>query len=203
MRRCSILWQTAHRGGAAARIGVFLAAALALAACTDDRLSPLNSGPDAPRTVTRGATASVDGLTVGHRLMEAGEFELAHKAYLRAAGEQGLTADVLSALGSANLRLGRLGQAEDMLRRAIEQDETFAAAWNNLGVVLMERGQVAEAARVFRIAFALDSGESADIRENLRSALAQVNNPAYTAEQNQEYDLVRRGGGQYRILSTP
>ncbi len=51
-------------------------------------------------------------LLVGHRLMEAGEFELALKAYLRAAGEQGVNVDVLSALGSANLQLGRLGQAE-------------------------------------------------------------------------------------------
>ncbi|MEM9248610.1 MAG: tetratricopeptide repeat protein [Pseudomonadota bacterium] len=181
---------------------LLLVAAL-LCACTDDRLTPLNTGPDAPRGVTRGAAPAVDGLTVGHRLMAAGEFELAHRAYLRAAGEEGLTADVLSALGTSNLRLGRLGQAEDMLRRAIDADETFAAAWNNLGVVLMEQGNVGEAARVFRTAFALDSGESVEIRENLRAALAQVKNPAYTSEQNQEYDLVRNGGGQFRILSTP
>jgi hypothetical protein len=35
------------------------------------------------------AGSGVDGLTVGHRLMEAGEYELALKAYLRAAAEQG------------------------------------------------------------------------------------------------------------------
>jgi len=205
MRRRRSALPSAPRSARASvrRASALLASALALTACTDDRLTPLNVGPDAPSSVTRGAETSVDGLTVGHRLMEAGEYELAHKAFLRAAGEQGLTADVLSALGSANLRLGRLGQAEDLLRRATEEDETFPAAWNNLGVVLMERGQVAEAARVFRIAFALDSGESAEIRENLRSALAQVQNPAYTSEQKQEYDLVRQGGGQYRILSTP
>ncbi len=178
-------------------------AALGLAACSDDRLTPINSGPDAPRGVTRGAESTVDGLTVGHRLMAAGEYELAQRAYLRAAGEQGLTADVLSALGSVNLRMGRLGQAEDLLRRAIEEDETFAAAWNNLGVVLMEQGKVGEAARVFKAAFALDSGESAEIRENLRAALAQLENPAYTSEQNTTHDLVNAGSGQYRILSTP
>ena len=185
------------------RLSLAAACAAGLAACTDDRLSPLNTGPDAPRGVTRAAATGVDGLTVGHRLMEAGEYELAHKAFLRAAGEQGLTADVLSALGSANLRLGRLGQAEELLRRAIEEDETFAAAWNNLGVVLMETGQVGEAARVFRTAFALDSGESVEIRENLRAALAQLKNPAYTSEKTYEYDLVRQQSGLYRIKSAP
>ncbi|MDO8881688.1 MAG: tetratricopeptide repeat protein, partial [Pseudotabrizicola sp.] len=35
---------------------------------------------------------SVDGLIVGHRLMAASEYDLALKAYLRAAGEQGFTA---------------------------------------------------------------------------------------------------------------
>lgn len=146
---------------------------------------------------------SVDGLIVGHRLMAAGEYELALKAYLRGASEQGLTADVLSALGSVNLRLGRLGQAEDLLRKAIKEDETFAPAWNNLGVVLMERGKFGEAARVFRTAFALDSGESADIRDNLRLALEKLENPAYSDADNDNFALVRRGTGQYELLSTP
>ena len=52
-----------------------------------------------------------------------------------------MNADVLSAIGSANLALGRLGQAEQILRRALEMDPTFVPALNNLGVVLMERGQ--------------------------------------------------------------
>jgi len=180
-------------------LALALAAAL-VAGCSDGRLQPLE-GAAAPGVDPRGE--SVDGLTVGHRLMEGGEYELALREYYRAAGEQGLTADVLSALGSANLRLGRLGQAERMLRRAIEADEEFAPAWNNLGVVLMEKGDTGEAARVFRTAFALDSGQSAEIRENLKTALARLQNPADTAEQSQRYELVRRGAGTYRILSKP
>ena len=180
----------------------------ALAACepkpsgADLAVGP-GADPFAPSgAVTRGQ--SVDGLIVGHRLMAAGEYELALKAYLRAAGDTGTTADVLSALGSANLHLGRLGQAETLLRRAIKEDQSFVPAWNNLGVVLMERQKPAEAARVFQTAFALDSGNSDEIRENLRRALAKVKNPAYTAENNDEaFDLVRRGRGQYLILSTP
>ena len=133
--------------------------------------------------------------------MEAGEYELALKAYLRAAAQQGVNVDVLSAIGSANLQLGRLNQAEQILRRATEFDETFPPAWNNLGVVLMEKGQYGEASRVFRLAFALDSGQSAEIRENLRLALAKIENPEYSAPN--DFRLVRRGPGFYRLLATP
>lgn len=180
-----------------------LAIGLALAACAEDtRLEPLNEGLPPPPGV-ESVEDAVDGLIVGHRLMAAGEYELALREYLRAGSEHGLNADVLSALGSANLKLGRLGQSEKLLRRAIEEDEQFAAAWNNLGVVLMERGEVGEAAQVFRVAFALDSGGSAEIQQNLTSALAKLENPAYTSENTTNFDLVRRGSGTYRLLSTP
>ena len=110
---------------------------------------------------------------------------------------------MLSALGSANLKLGRLGQAETLLRRAVKQDETFAPAWNNLGVVLMESGKWGEAERVFRTAFAIDNGSSAQIRENLRLALAKLENPGYDVENNTTFALVRRGSGEYQLLATP
>lgn len=154
-----------------------------------------------PGTDKRGQ--GVDGLLVGHRLMAAGEYELALKAYLRAAAEQGINVDVLSALGSANLQLGRLGQAEQLLRRAIEADPTFVPALNNLGVVLMEQGKIGEARVVFQQAFALDSGQSDSIRENLRLAIAQNETSMYPADQEKEpaFSLVRRGQGHYELLS--
>ena len=148
--------------------------------------------------------ASVDGLLVGHRLMAAGEYELALKAYYRAAGKRGLNVDTYSAIGSANLKLGRLGQAEKQLRKAVAEDATFAPAWNNLGVVLMETGQTGEARRVFRTAYALDSGQTDSIRDNLRLAIAKTDNSAYTtADNDTNFSLVRRGRGDYRLLSTP
>jgi len=147
---------------------------------------------------------SVDGLIVGHRLMAAGEYELALKAYYRSAGKQGMNADIYSALGSANLKLGRLGQSEKLLRQAVKADAEFAPAWNNLGVVLMERGKVAEARQVFRTAYALDSGESDSIRDNLRLAIAKSEDSAYIEpDTNEEFSLVRRGNGDYLLLSTP
>jgi tetratricopeptide (TPR) repeat protein len=147
---------------------------------------------------------AVDGMTVGHRLMEAGEHELALKAYLRGAGETGINADVLSAIGSANLALGRLGQAEKILRRALELDPNFVPALNNLGVVLVEQGQYGEARVLFQKAFALDSGETDSIRENLKLAIAQSEANVYDPNQEQEeggFRLVRQEKGKYVLLS--
>lgn len=184
-----------------------LAVSLSLSACTTaTRLDPLPQGPYAPGTqVDRSfdLAYAADGLAAGHRLMEAGQYELALKSYYRAAAAQGMTNDIRSALGSANLRLGRLNQAEVLLREAVEVDDSFVPAWNNLGVVLMEKGEIGEASRVFRTAFALDGANTPEIRENLRLALAKLDNSAYTPVDNYRFDLVRRGSGDYRLLSTP
>ncbi|MBM1221549.1 tetratricopeptide repeat protein [Ponticoccus sp. SC2-23] len=170
-----------------------------LAACDTGGLGASPDGVYAPGV---GRGEDVDGLIVGHRLMEAGEFELALEAYIRAAGVQGLNVDTLSALGSANLRLGRLGQAEALMRQAVEEDPEFVPAWNNLGVILMERGKVAEAAEVFRRAFATDNGNSEQIRDNLALALAKLENPGYAPEQeNAQFQLVRRGAGDFLIVT--
>lgn len=173
-----------------------------LAACAPSgRLKPLTENGDYAPPGVDAKAISVDGLMVGHRLMAAGEFELALKAYHRAAAHLGITVDTLSAIGSAKLKLGRLGQAERDLRRAIDMDETFVPAWNNLGVVLIETGNYGEAERVFRTAYALDSGNSVEIRDNLRLALAHLEKPGYIEEQKSNFALVRRGTGEYLLLS--
>lgn len=143
-------------------------------------------------------------MTVGHRLMAAGEYELALKSYLRGAGEVGINADVLSSLGSANLALGRLGQAEQLLRRALEMDPDFVPALNNLGVVLMEKDQYGEARTMFQKAFALDSGETDSIRENLKLAIAKSEANVYDPVQEEEkggFRLVRQEKGKFVLLS--
>jgi Flp pilus assembly protein TadD len=176
----------------------------AVAACAPSGTGLGNRGGNdyAPDALVNGED-TVDGLIVGHRLMDAGEPELALKAYLRAAAEDGISVDTLSALGSANLRLGRFGQAEKLLRQAVKEDATFAPAWNNLGVVLMETGQVGEAVRVFKIAFGADSGKSDSIRQNLELALAKQENLAYDEPVKEaEFALMRRGRGDYLLLGT-
>jgi Flp pilus assembly protein TadD len=184
-----------------ARIVIGAALLAALSACSGPGLNRSAGGVYAPGVA---GPSDIDGLIVGHRLMAAGEYELALDAYIRAAGQQGLNADTLSALGSANLRLGRLGQAERLLRRAVAEDPQFAPAWNNLGVILMEQGKTGEAVEVFRRAYATDNGNSDTIRDNLRRALAKLGEPGYIAEQEDEqFQLMRRGASEYVILSSP
>ncbi|WP_371226134.1 tetratricopeptide repeat protein [Roseovarius sp. 2305UL8-3] len=160
-----------------------------------------NNGPFAPGVARN--EQGVDPMLVGHRLMDAGEHELAIKSYSQAALEQGMTAEVLSGIGSAYLALGRVGQAEELLRDAIDADETSPETWNNLGVALMEQGETAEAAQVFRRAYAIDNGQSDSIRDNLRLALAKTENPVYDAEIEQDYKVVRRGSSDFLIRKIP
>jgi tetratricopeptide (TPR) repeat protein len=176
---------------------------LALAACT---LSPrLDTGADdvyAPPSVGP-LDDSLDNLIAGDRLMEAGEYELALRAYYRAGVEDGLSVDVITAIGAANLALGRLGQAEEQFRAALQRQQDFVPALNNLGAVLIEQGEYGEARRILEQAFALDSGSSETIRDNLRLAIARMENQVYTGgnEQNQP-GLIRRGGGRYTLRSS-
>lgn len=128
---------------------------------------------------------------------------MAIKSFNRAALKTGLDIDVLAGLGSANLGLGRLNQAEKLLRQAVAEDGEQPEVWNNLGVVLMERGKTAEAQQIFRRAYALDNGESDAIRDNLRLALAKSQTSDTFAVDGEEYKLVRRGAGDYLIQQSP
>ena len=66
----------------------------------------------------------------------------------------------------------------------------------------MERGKTSEAVEVFKRAYALDDGESDAIRDNLRTALAILENNVSVALEDDNYKLVRRGGGDY-LISDP
>ena len=169
--------------------------------CGPETISQPTGGPFPPG-VDRSKEA-VDGVEVGHRLMAAAEYELALDAFTRAALDQGMTPEILTGLGSANLGLGRLGQAESLLRRAVVAAPDWAEAWNNLGVVLMEQGKTAEAQQILRKAYALDNGQSDSIRDNLRLALAKTEKTDNNDGQNEEFKLVRRGSGSYLIRQTP
>lgn len=183
---------------------LLLCVTVLICACANIQNTPLPALGEGPNTPADGSNISeaVDGLIVGHRLMAAGEYELALRAYTRAAGEQGLNADVLSALGSANLKLGRLRQAKKLLQSAVEKDAKFVPAWNNLGIVLSSEGNLREAKRVFQLAYGLDSGNSEVIRTNLTKIIAKIESSGYTVANNNEFDLVRRGNGRYLLLRT-
>jgi len=173
----------------------------AVAACGPQAISKTKGGPYAPGVDL--SKQAVDGAEVGHRLMEAQQYELALEAFTRAALDQGLTPEILNGMGSANLGLGRLGQSETLLRRTVDAAPEWAGAWNNLGVVLMERGKFNEAEQVFRKAYALNDGQSDSIRDNLRFALAKLENDDNNTGQNEDYKLVRQGSSEFLIRKTP
>jgi len=177
---------------------------LALAACqSTGGIGDSSRAPYAPTGLKFDAPASRH-LEVGHQMMLVGDYEGALSSYSRAAARDNFSPDSLSAMGSANLRLGRLGQSERLLRRAVKADQTFVPALNNLGVVLMETGQFGEAVGIFRRAFALDNGESEEIRNNLRLALAKFEDPEYYDNNNEsEFALVRQGSGHYLLKTQP
>ncbi|MEN8936131.1 MAG: hypothetical protein ABF245_14480, partial [Planktotalea arctica] len=60
-----------------------------------------------------------------------------------------------------------------------------------------------EATQVFRKAFAVDNGRSDSIRDNLRIALAKLENVDYGETEEQDYKLVRRGTSDFLIRKTP
>lgn len=165
-----------------------------VASCTDPGLS---DGSYPPGIDPKGG--QVDEIAVGNRLMAAGEYELALDSFTRAALDEGMTPEILTSIGTANLGLRRLGQAEPLLRQAVEEDPDWAIAWNNLGVLLMETGEYPEAAQVFQRAYALDNGESDAIRDNLRLALAKMEIPVNNTPQEQEYTLEQQGNGAFLL----
>ena len=147
----------------------------------------------------------VSNIDVGHRLLAAGEFELAIRSFNRAALDRGtLDAEILSGLGTANLGLGRLGEAEKLLERAVEQPDAQPVDYNNYAVLLMEKGQTSEAVAYFERGFALSNGENIAIRDNLRLALAKSENSVTPEQQEKsDYKLVRRGSSDFVIRPTP
>lgn len=175
---------------------------LGLWGCGSPVSDQLPNSPWAPGVDPR--KENTQPLEAGHRLMAAGEYQLAYESFARAAVDEGLTAEILSSLGTADLGLGRLGQAEELLRAAVKKQPDWPESLNNLGVVLMERQKFAEAEQFLRRAVALDNGESDAIRENLRVALAKLDATDHSEPQEtQPYNLVQRGGGSYLLRRTP
>lgn len=170
-----------------------------LAACSTGGFSASEDQVYAPGVDLQ--AEAVNQVETGHRLLAAGQYELAISAFNRAALDRGkIDSEILSGLGSANLGLGRLGQAESLMRRVVKEEDALPEDWNNLGVILMEAGKTQEAVEVFRRAFAMDNGESVAIRDNLRTAIEKTEiSTADAVNIEGNYKLVRHGSSEFVI----
>ncbi|MGH9437056.1 MAG: tetratricopeptide repeat protein, partial [Terriglobia bacterium] len=65
--------------------------------------------------------------------------------------------DNLCNLGTAELQLGQMDEAERAFKAVIVQNDRYAAAWNGLGLVAIHRGDAAAARQNFEKAIAADS----------------------------------------------
>ena len=178
-------------------LALLLAAGAALAGCQESVTTGPATAPLAPGPDPRGAR--VDPSIVGDRLLAAGEPLLALDAYVEAVGVHGPSPELDRAMAAANLRLGRLGQAERQLRAVVAARPRDAGAWNDLGVVLMERGREGEAERTFRQAFALDPA-NVTIRDNLLLAGAALDRTRYEEAGTDAAILTRRRDGTFGLL---
>jgi Flp pilus assembly protein TadD len=104
--------------------------------------------------------------------------------------------DAYLALGNAHARLGRVGDAIDAYRQALEVDEEFAAAHTNLGAAYLRQidsaadsdttaGQVQKAIDSFRTALELEP-EDAETHANLGSALLQASQMSEARDEFEE-----------------
>ena len=94
----------------------------------------------------------------------------------KAAAQRPDGADIHYNLGTALMRLGRIGDAEPPLRRATALAPAFAAARLNLGNCLRELGRPDEAAEVYRQALAIRP-DYPQARLNLGSTLIELGEP--------------------------
>lgn len=178
-----------------------LLAAFALAAGCAPGPEPLQmsyQGPPAPFFAP--PIPDSDPVEVGNRLMAAGEVELALRRFQEALAEDALSAPALLGMGVANHRLGRLVQARRFLEQAVEVAPDSIPAWNNLGVVRYSLADYYGARAALRTAFALDGGQSDQIRGNLMLVEHLLPTPVNADGVRTEFDLVRTGEGTYLLV---
>ncbi len=95
-------------------------------------------------------------------------------------GEQRVLAHYYSNLGAEALTGDDLERAMSMFARALEADETLAAAWVNMGVTQRRLGRLEDAEASYLRALELDSGE-VSAASNLASLYQATNRPRKAA----------------------
>ena len=183
--------------GAGARLGRAAGLALALGACA--QAGPLTDIRDAAPADLPERPDTVSALQQGIALLRAKEPELAYRAFLQSLRTEHEPAAALAGAGMASQALGLLGRARWYLERSAELAPHSHVTQNNLGVVLYNLGEYAEAEAAFRAAFALSSGRNAAAGRNLEMAERRRAHDALPAEAPGPR-IERLGDSAYRLV---
>lgn len=76
--------------------------------------------------------------------------------YAKAVSDQRAQAHYYNNIGAEAMIVKHYGQAESLLKKAIQQDETFSPAWANLGLLYQHTGRTGPAEKTYQKAIALD-----------------------------------------------
>jgi len=176
-----------------------------LAACVVGPGDLGNSSAPATDQTAPTVPASRQGhIAQGKALLAAREPDLAMKAFLRSMVADGLSVEATTGAGIAARQQGLLRESRSFLEQAVRLNPDTPSTHYNLGVVLFQLNEYHAARDAFRTAFALSSGESELAAMNLNRAEEIV----ALLEQNPEldptisHDVVRLGGGQFRLVDT-
>lgn len=101
------------------------------------------------------------------------------------------------ALGNALGRQGRLDEAAQRFREAVDLDPGLAEAFNNLGGALLSQGRLEESARSFEKAVALEPGNAA-VHFNLGVVLEALGKTAEAGRQYREASNLKPGEPRFR-----
>lgn len=177
-----------------------LLAGLALQACAAS--GPMEEWPEVT-ALDRTLGANETWLSLGSRMLAAGEYDLAQQAFERSLLDDGVSAQAMSGAGIAASRQGLYTMAIRYFERARDLAPDSVIANNNLGVVLLRLGEYYPARQAFQAAFALSDGRNDLAMRNLR--LAELAIAEIEAEQNYvdpavNYRLQRLGTHEFELV---
>lgn len=183
-----------------------LFASLAVSGCAPLGAVPSDSVPvaatllEAPVTVEPRRAETY--LSVGKRLLAAGEPDLAIKAFLRSINNEGVSAQAMTGAGIGYQRQGLLTTARRYFEQATRLAPNSTITHNNLGVVLYQMKEYYSARDEFRLAFAVSNGANELAENNLNRVEATIAAVEVVPETDYaiSHDVVRLGGGEFRLV---
>lgn len=187
----------ARRSGRTALSGMVAAAALLPVSACQTTTAPFET-LQSPQTELSGRMSYLEA---GRRLLQLHDWEPALRAFNMSMINDGISEDALVGAAAANFRLGRLKMAHRLLLSAAERYPGSAVVRNNLGAVYYRMGDLANARASFEAAYALKSGMSQQIAQNIAMLEAAEKQ---TAKDDVEvvpspFYVVPMGDGLYRL----